>query len=68
MNAKLDVAASILLAMALFHGNSPQSIFGAPRLTVIMYAGTAAVSVIAWVLLSVARVLGVDGDSLVKAS
>jgi hypothetical protein len=57
--AKLIVATPPLLVMAVFYAYSPASILGAPRLTMIMYAGTLMTAVIVWVLMRVARLVGV---------
>jgi hypothetical protein len=62
--AKLAVAAPPLLLMAVFYANSPDSILGAPKLTMIMYAGTLMTALIVWVLVRVARLMGVPQDKL----
>ena len=61
---KLAIAAPPLLIMAVYYANSSENIFGAPRLTMIMYGGTLMVAAIIWTLMVVARVLGVDQDKL----
>lgn len=61
---KLAIAAPPLLIMAVYYANAPESIFGAPRLTMIMYGGTLMVAAMVWVLMGVARVLGVDQNKL----
>jgi hypothetical protein len=61
---KLAIAAPPLLIMAVYYANAAESIFGAPRLTMIMYGGPLMVAAIIWVLMGVARVLGVDQDKL----
>ncbi len=43
-----------------FSGN----IQGAPRLTLIMYVGTLMVTVLVWILIAVARILGVESNGL----
>jgi len=65
--AKLAIAAPPLLVMAVFYANSPAYILGAPRLTAIMYAGTAMVAAIVWILMVVARILRGDSDESVAA-
>jgi hypothetical protein len=62
--AKLAIAAPPLLIMVGFFFNSPDSILGAPRLTMIMYGGTLMVAALVWVLMGVARLMGVDQKKL----
>ena len=62
--AKLAIAAPPLLIMAIYYANAPESIFGAPRLTIIMYGGTLMMAAIVWVLMRVARLLGVSQAKL----
>jgi hypothetical protein len=62
--AKLAVAAPLVAIMAAFYVNSPQYVWGAPRLTLIMYIGTLMVAVLVWILVAVARILGVESNGL----
>ena len=62
--AKLAVAAPLVTIMAAFYVNSPQTVWGAPRLTLIMYIGTLMVAVLVWILIAVARILGVEPNGL----
>ena len=55
---KLLVATPPLLVMAVFYALVPSTVFGATRLTLIMYAGTLMMAVIVWVLMQVARLMG----------
>ena len=66
--AKLAIAAPLVAIMASFYINSPQFIWGAPRLTLIMYAGTLMVAVVVWVLVLVARAMGVERGKLVPGA
>jgi hypothetical protein len=63
--AKLMIAVPPLLVMAVFYASAPLSIFGAPRLTMLMYAGTLMMAAIVWVLMRVARLAGVEQQKLV---
>ncbi len=65
---KLAIAAPLVLGMAVYFVNAPESILGAPRLTMIMYAGTLVMAIIVWVLMRIARVMGVEQDKLVVPS
>jgi hypothetical protein len=62
--AKFAVAAPLLAIMAGFYIYSPQFIWGAPRLTMIMYAGTLMVAVVVWILMVAARMFGVPQTKL----
>jgi len=62
---KLAIAVPPLVIMAVFYANAPISFFGAPRLTLIMYVGTFMAAAIIWVLIWVARLMGVPRDKLV---
>jgi hypothetical protein len=62
--AKLAIAAPPLALMVGFYAIAPESILGPPRLTMIMYAGTLMMAVIVWVLMWVARLIGVPRDKL----
>jgi hypothetical protein len=50
--------------MAAFYVNSPQTVWGAPRLMLIMYIGTLMVAVLVWILIAVARILSVEPNGL----
>ena len=62
--AKLAIAAPLIAVMAAFYINSPQYVWGAPRLTLIMYVGTLMVAVLVWILVAVARMLGTESDGV----
>jgi hypothetical protein len=62
--AKLAIATPPLLIMAVFYANAPLEIFGAARLTLIMYAGTAMMAAIVWALMFVARSMGAKQEQL----
>jgi hypothetical protein len=66
--AKWAIAAPILIAMAVFYINAPLEIFGAPRLTLLMYGGTAIVAAMVWVLMLIARSMGVKQEQLATRS
>jgi hypothetical protein len=66
--AKIAIAAPPLIAMAIFFGNTPEQFLGAPRLTLIMYVGTAMMAVIVAGLMWVARRMGVREEYLATRS
>jgi len=66
--AKIAVAAPALLLMLVFYANSSESILGAPRLTMIMYAGTLLTAMTVWLLMWIARWLGVPQAKLAPGS
>ena len=55
--AKLAIAAPLVLGMVAFYIwiGAPGEILGIPNLTFIMYAGTAAVALVVWILMGVAK-------------
>ena len=48
---KLAIAIPLLLVMIGFYASSPENIFGAPRLTMVMYAGTFVMAAVVWLLM-----------------
>ncbi len=66
--AKLAIATPLVAIMALFYLISPQYVWGAPKLTMIMYAGTLAVAAVVWILMAAARMLGVERNRLTAPS
>ena len=47
---KLAIATPLVALMIVYYANAPESIFGAPRLTILMYVGTFLMAAIVWVL------------------
>jgi hypothetical protein len=66
--AKLTIGLPPIVVMTVFYAWSPVSFWGAPRLTAIMYIGTFIVAALVWVLMGVARIVGVPKDKLVAGS
>ena len=67
LSARTKLAISIppLILMGAFYAVTPEAnVFGAPRLTIIMYAGTVMVAAIVWGLMRFASAMGVSDEKL----
>jgi hypothetical protein len=66
--AKLAIAAPPIAIMLVLYAGTFEEILGPLRLTSIMYGGSIAVAIIVWILMLVARALGVPQEKLVAPS
>ena len=66
--AKLAIAVPPVAIMFVFYAGALENIMGPLRLTSIMYGGTLLVAAITWVLVMVARLMGVPREKLVARS